>query len=272
MLNAYTIILVLAMALWGINWPIAKILQLNMLPHAALFFRFLFSGIALFFILFFKKISFKISKKEGILLATCALLTGAYHWCFFNGVHYGNPGAGGVLTTTLNPIWTFIIVALINKKNLEKKEYLGLSLGAISLVFFLQLWQLNFEGLLKMGNMYFLIASILWAGVTIQSQKTTVSPFFLNFIAFATIAPFFTLLGSPNDIFNIANQNSTFWYGMIYIVIFGTVIGTTAYFYATQKLGAKAAASYLYIVPSSAVLSSYLLLGEVIKNPMPTTF
>ena len=52
---------------------------------------------------------------------------------------------------------------------------------------------------------------------------------------------------------------------MAYTSVISTSIATTFYFLATVSLGAEKASSFIFLVPLSAALSSWFLLGETIQ-------
>jgi drug/metabolite transporter (DMT)-like permease len=55
---------------------------------------------------------------------------------------------------------------------------------------------------------------------------------------------------------------------LLYLAIFGSVIGYTAYLYALTKLSAGKVSSYAYVNPAVAVLFGALLLHEVVTLRM----
>jgi drug/metabolite transporter (DMT)-like permease len=59
--------------------------------------------------------------------------------------------------------------------------------------------------------------------------------------------------------------DTKFWLNMLYFGVINSSIATTTYFYATTKLGAEKASSFIFIVPSAAVLFSWLLMDETIE-------
>ena len=44
-----------------------------------------------------------------------------------------------------------------------------------------------------------------------------------------------------------------------------TTVATSYYFYATTKIGAERASSFIFLVPISAALSSWFFIGEIIR-------
>ena len=53
-----------------------------------------------------------------------------YNLAFFKGTHSGLAGKGAILVTTLNPLFTVLIMSIINKK-IVTKEFLGILIGIV---------------------------------------------------------------------------------------------------------------------------------------------
>ena len=69
------------------------------------------------------------------------------------GTHYGYAGRGAVLVTTLNPIITFIIMLLINKK-INKKEILGIFLGLLGGLFIMNVFEKGLSNIFHFNNIF----------------------------------------------------------------------------------------------------------------------
>ena len=265
--NNLTFLMIIAMIFWGGNWVSAKLIEPTMPVNIVVFYRFFFAGLGFLPLLFFRKISFRLTPKQCGMMGLCSLLMGTYQLFFFKGLHEGFAGAGGVLVTTLNPLFTFFLMAIIKRKSLQSREWIGLSLGIASAVFFLQLWSLNSHVIFDSGNIYFLTAACIWSVLTMISQTITVNTLLYTFYAFTLVSPLFLIGAKRSDILSILHQSPIFWLNLGLIVVFGTVFSTTMYFYVTQKLGAKIASSYIFLVPSSAILFAWIFLHEIPTFP-----
>jgi drug/metabolite transporter (DMT)-like permease len=62
-----------------------------------------------------------------------------------------------------------------------------------------------------------------------------------------------------------ASNDQLFWGNLLFASIITTTLATTMYFYATSKIGAEKASSFIFTVPFTAALSSYFILGEAIQ-------
>jgi drug/metabolite transporter (DMT)-like permease len=265
--TGYKILMVFAMFFWAANWTTAKLVSGMMPAQTLIFYRFFLSIFAFLPLLFLKKISLKLSAKQAIVVGLSSLAMGLYQWFFFKGLYLGAAGNGGVIVTSLNPLFTFCIAAMLRKKALSKKEVIGLTLGLLGAVFFLELWHVDSAALMHSGTVYFIAAALLWSFLSIIGQFSTVPPLAYTFYAFAAVTPLFLIGTSYADLALIGNMGLSFWLNMGFIVIFGTVFSTTSFFYATQRLGAKSAASFLFLVPVMAVIIAAIVLGEALTWP-----
>jgi drug/metabolite transporter (DMT)-like permease len=260
-------LLILAMVIWGASWPIAKQIANFTSPPVLIFWRNLLTFFSLLPIIFFIKEKLNWNYKVILQGSLGALIMTTYNYLFFMGLQTGLAGAGGVLVTTLNPIFNFALVSLIYGKKISFQEKFGLSLGFLSGLFLLHVWSLSIEELFKAGNLTFLLASICWAFLSIQTQRSSkyMSPIFYSVLvyAFATLLTFFWVL--PLDWKKPLSLAWEYWLPLLYLAVISTAFATTIYFIASSHLGSQRASSYIFLVPASAVISSYFLVDEVPK-------
>ena len=256
------------MMIWGISWPVSKILSKEANYDTILFWRFFITTIIYLPVLFITKQKPNLSKNSvySILKGTVAIII--YNILFFSGVTEGLPGLGGVLTTSLNPLFNFLIVAIITKNKISGLKLFGLFTGFIGGMIILQVWKFTPSELLKGANTYFILASITWAFLSIftASSKDSISAISYGFFIHLVASIFFLLQGYKD--IHFTNFSNTFWYSILYVSGISTVFGTTMYFYASTKLGSAQASSFIFLVPVSALLSSWFLLKEL---PQTTT-
>lgn len=261
----YSYLLILAMLLWGGGWTALKILTYDLPMDVIIFWRFFIMSISFLPILYFLNLPLALNKNNLKYIAGSSILNMAFMVSSFLGVKYGLAGAGSVIITTLSPVMTFLLVALIFRKHLLKREYLGLLLGLIGGVILLQLndIELFFNG----SNIYFLLCAIIWAGVTILSQHSHkhIHPIHYSFIisVVATIASF--VYAYDSQLSSVFSQGLEFWVAMIYLAVLGQTVATTIFFMASGILGSQKTSSFMFLVPLFALLSAWLILDEPIQ-------
>ena len=254
------------MCIWGASWSSAKVLSDYSSASTITFVRFLIVPLVLFPFLKWKGISLGLNKSGWIWVVAAGVLMGVYTLLFFSGLQEGMPGAGGVLVTISIPIIASVIGLFLDRRVPKKAEQAGLFLGIIAGVFLIRIWD-SFDGLFSGGNLFFMIAATVYAAL---SKVTSRSSKFGHPIAFNawlhTIAivglSFTTDFSEVRTLFLDADRR--FLYNILYFGIINSSFATTTYFYSTTKIGSEKASTFLFIVPSTAVLFSWLILGEAI--------
>ena len=261
----YSYFLVLAMLLWGGGWTALKILTYDLEIEVIIFWRFFIMSISFLPILYFIKIPLTLNRMSLSYIGGSSILNIAFMISSFFGVKYGLAGAGSVIITTLSPVVTFLLVALIFRKKLQKRQLFGLSLGIVGGVVLLQLNDVNlfFNG----SNIYFLLCAIIWAGVTILSGHSHkyIHPIHYSFFisVIATLATF--IYSYDSELSSVFSQDWKFWTAMIYLALFGQTVATTIFFMASGVLGSAKTSSFMFLVPLFALLSAWLVLDEPIQ-------
>lgn len=258
--------MVLAMIFWGVSWVNVKILSSYINEYELIFLRMGISFISMLPILYFFKLSFKIDFKALFLILLASVILVLYSISFFLGVEHGTAGFGGALVTTLIPINTFIILAIIHKKTISIKHSFTLILGGFGVLTMLNVWNFNLSEIFSKDNIYFLIASILWPILTIISSKATkTNPLIFTFYVYV-ISTFVIYLFFIDDslFYRINTFDYIFWLNIFVISILSTTFATSIYFVGIIKLGTNEVSSFIFLVPSSALILSAIFLDEKI--------
>lgn len=260
----FTLLLLLAMVAWGVSWPIAKLTTQNTAPEILIFWRNLATSIALLPVLFFFKNHLVLSREGIIRVLWGALFMSAYNYLFFAGLRDGLAGLGGVIVTSVNPLLNYFILILFGWHRVSKNEIIGLGLGFLGGLLLLRIWEVDIELLLKGGNLFFLIASLFWAILTIISSRSKeyLHPFVYSFYVYV----FSTIITLPiaysGDFTSVLQNDIYFWLGIFYLSAVSTGFGTTVYFISSFKLGSGKASSFIFLVPGTAILSAWVMMGE----------
>ncbi|MCB1178834.1 MAG: DMT family transporter, partial [Leptospiraceae bacterium] len=232
----FTYLLILAMVIWGVSWASAKQISGYSPPEVLIFWRNLATFIFLFPFLFILKQKVKFSKKIFLNSLFGAILMSTYNYLFFAGLKNGLAGAGGVLVTTLNPILNFILVSILYHHVWKKREIIGLIMGFSGGLIIIRIWEIKPEDIYKSGNLFFLIASLMWAFLSIQTHraKKYMEPIPYSFLVygFSTIITFF--FAFFYDWTAPIGFDLKFWINLIYLSGISTAFATTIYFIASS--------------------------------------
>ena len=231
-----------------------------------IFWRFFLMSLSFLPILYFFKTPISLNANALKYILGSSFFNITFMVSSFLGISYGLAGAGSVIITSISPIMTFFIVALIWRKKIDRVHSLGLLIGLVGGFVILQLSDLSlfFNG----SNGYFLLCAIIWAGVTILSQHSHqhIHPIHYSFFisVIATISTF--IYAFDADLLAVFEQGTEFWIAMIYLAVFGQTIATTIFFMASGKIGSQKTSSYMFLVPIFALLSAWVVLDEPIQT------
>ncbi len=263
----FTILLIFAMFLWGVGWSALKFLTPNISYEVISFWRFFIMFLSFLPIIYFFKEPIKLSKKSIYYVLIGAVLNVTFMILAFLGVKYGSAGGGGVIITTLSPILTFLVMAIILKRMLPNAQIIALFLGLLGGLLMIQSDTQNLISFFNSAEFFFLLCALTWAfvGVLAQYSGSTIHPIHYSFLIsiVATIILFFMAL--PYDILSVFDEGLEFWMALIYLGVLGQSVATTIFFVASSKLGSAKASSFMFLVPIFALISAYALLGEEMK-------
>ena len=259
--------MILSMTCWGFSWTSGKILTAYGDPLTISFLRFALTFVSLLVLLPLMKEKLTISVRGFWDLLISSALISMYTFLFFKGVSVGKPGAGGVLVTVLNPIIIYAITLFLARRRPTRNETIGLALGLAAGVVLLKLTTEAGE-IFKAGNIYFLLAACSWA---VLSRFTSKAGKYGSSLAFSlwmygiSTCLMFLLAGASSTAVTFQKSDGMFWGNLFFSATITTSLATTFYFVATSRIGASKASSFIFMVPFSAALGSWIFLGEVIE-------
>ena len=255
------------MITWGYSWAGAKILGPYGDVSAKIFLRFFLASIALIPILLKYRIPFTVSKSGLQFILINAISLCSYNYFYFRSTHMGLAGVGGVLVTTLNPILTSTVVFCFVDKSVRLKDLIGLAIGFIGGSIIIRFWEMDLNLMIQSGSLFYILASFSWVSVTLSSQKSKNHIHFLSysFWSFVVAASFSFLFCNLSDILITINYDRYFWINILSLSIIVMSFANTMYFFASSKIGAVKASSFIFIVPLTAIIFSKILLDEPIR-------
>ncbi len=260
----FYVLLVFAMISWGISWVNAKILSDYISASDLIFYRYLITVSTLAPVIIYLKKSLRIPLKTLGLTMLAAVFLSIYSVFYFDGTKYGTAGLGGAFVTTFTPVLTFVLLVGFFDKKLHHKDIAALILGATGAVTILNIWSFELDEIFVLANMYFVFASIAWSFLTITNSKNqTTDPlvFVFYLYVFTTVLGYFSVSFETGNIFEF---DFIFWSNLVFVSIVSTTFATSVYLVAIVKLGASEASSFILLVPFSAIVFSWVFLGEPI--------
>jgi len=250
---------------WGTTYLAIRI-GVEVLPPALFAgIRFLLAGLIFIPILLLKGYSLP-SKKDlipisitGILLLTIA--NGTVVWA----EQWVSSSLAALIIASI-PFFMVGMEALMpNGEKLSLKKIVGILIGFFGI--FILLWP-DLKGAVNSaylkGILGLVVAIIAWAGGSIYSKHRDIKTTPLMSAAFQMLIAggVLTLIGGLSGEFSQFTFDPKGIAALVYLMIFGSLIGYSAYIYALAKLPTATVSTYAYINPVIAVFLGWLVLDE----------
>ena len=262
----YFIGMVVAMLLWGVAWTTGKAAAEHSNAEVAAFWRYAISFISLLPIVLYMRIPYKTDIIGALYIIGAGLLTALFNYLFFAGVAHGQAGYGGTMVTAIAPIFTYFLAILVFKAKVNSRQIGALAIGSIGAIILLKI-PTEGLGFLNVDSLFFLECAIVWAVVTIFSQKASVRAhaLFYTIVVFGVTAFTNMMFALPHHPFDLGAYDSVFWYNIIFMGLFPGTFSTALFFISAGKIGASRTGVFMFIVPVGAVVSSWAVYDEHIE-------
>ena len=191
--------------------------------------------------------------------------------------HHISSSLAALLVAT-EPFWIVLLSWLWLKKSRPNlKVALGLAIGFFGVWFLID--GQNADGAANSGSMQFfgtiavIAAAFSWAtgsiyGLRAPVPKSSLQTAGMQMFAGGLVLLFVSLILGEWTSFNIAEVSSNSWFGLVYLIVFGSLIGFTAYSWLLKNAQPTMVATYAYVNPVIAVLLGWLIAGESFTGQM----
>jgi drug/metabolite transporter (DMT)-like permease len=272
-------LLSMAMIVWGGTWPAGKIASTEAPHEVTIFWRFLLTAVAFLPVLLVMRQSAARSPRASgaraprfaamplrawlYTVATAAAMI-LYNQLYLNGLQRGLAGIGGIIAPTVGALVTGIVTMVLQRRRPGTLTVIGLLLGLAGGLIILRIWRFNLVELSTSGNLLFIGAAVAWSAVTFLSRQAQEASHFAThtFATYALAAVFALPFALRGGSLLPPGGGPSFWLLVLYLGVAATDFATTVFFVSASRLGTGRTSSFLFIVPTSAILLAWLLLGE----------
>jgi drug/metabolite transporter (DMT)-like permease len=267
---------ILATLLWSGNYIISRKINGVIPPVHLAFFRWCLAAI-IFLPFGYKAIKTDwpyIKKHILYLFITAAIGISIYNTLIYYAAHYSQAMTLTLIGAT-SPFTTFVLASVFLKEELILEKKIGLLIcffGVLILLSKGNLGQLLYIQLSK-GDVWMMIASVLWATYTIlirkkpaeiQNQSFQAVIFMLGALF---LFPAFLIEKSYYPKFSIvANFDGLILFVIIYTAICASIIAFYSWAKVVQLLGPSTAILFLNLIPIFTSVESQYILAEQIFN------
>ncbi len=262
--------LLLTALLWGGTFVAGRMLSAAVLPCSASFLRFALAAVLLLIMTGILEGKFPLLQKKQIIPVILLGLTGVftYNIFFFSGLKIISAGRASLIIAT-NPIFITLLSALFFKEKLNPIQIAGICLsvsGALIVISkgdFAQILNsgLGWGELCIFGSVASWVAFSLIGKTVLSGLSPLVS---VSYSAGIGAVALFIPACLEGMFSHIGHYGMADWISIVYLGVFGTVVGFIWYYQGIQRIGPVKAGLFINFVPISAILLAFLFLGESI--------
>jgi len=263
--------LVLTTFLWGLAWPVGRLLATNLPPVSIATIRYAIVVPVLFAILWFREGSFKINRSWIPTLVVMGILnTTLYQIFFLYGVKYA-AASDDSLVIGIGPVLIAVMASLILKERVAGTKILGFASGLAGIII-ISILSPNTQVLNRPlgvtlvfgGAAAYALYTVLLRRFLSKNRADNNGPQQSSLSILTWISLFgwfflipFSLLETPWTY----TWDTGSWLGILYLAILSTVIGYFLYIEGVSKIGAGRSGIFGNLVPVFGVLTS-VFIGE----------
>jgi len=266
--------LVLMAVFWGGTFIAGRYIAADVGPFSGAFLRFASASVLL--LLLTRRVEGRLPpiRREQLLPLVLLGMTGvfAYNVLFLKGLKLITAGRASLIIAN-NPVFIALFSALLFKERLGPLKALGIVLSVTGAVIVISRGDpaRMLSGGIGWGEVYILGCVAAWVSYSLVGKTAMRHLTPLVAVSYASAIGGLGLLvpacleGMPRDLFGYTLLD---WAGILYLGVFGTVVGFVWYYEGIRALGPTKAGQFINFVPVSAVILGFLILGETITSSL----
>lgn len=183
------------------------------------------------------------------------------------------PSGIAALLVAIMPLW-MVLLDWLRPRGVRPRPgvFVGLALGTVGLVILVGPDALRGDdvhgGVSPIGALVLILASLSWAAGSIYSRQAprAESALMANALQMVAGGVALTLLGlAVGETLDLERASARSVWSLVYLIVFGSLVGFTAYTYLLRATTAARVATYAYVNPVIAVLLGWLFASEPIS-------
>ena len=180
------------------------------------------------------------------------------------------------LLVSTEPLWVVILNWILSRKRPNSKVLLGVSIGLAGVTMLVSegLGRLNGNGSISLiAGGVVLLAAFAWGAGSVYSSRqpikvSTSMAAGMQMMAGGVLLLIVALVTGNFGQLNLASASWTSIGAFFYLMVFGSLIGYTAYSWLLNNVTPARAATYAYVNPVVAVFLGWLIAGEPVTARM----
>jgi len=262
--------LFLTAVFWGGTFIAGRVVAREVGPYSTAFFRFLIA--CLFLLVLTWRENGKLPRIRRAQIIPILLLgaTGvfAYNVFFLKGLKLITAGRAALIIAN-NPVVIALFAAVFFREKLGITKILGIILSVCGAVMVISKGNPAgmLQGALGRGDFFIFLCVLCWATYSLIGKfaMSGLSPLVATTYSCVagTVALCIPACGE-GMIPAFMHYSGSAWFSILYLGIFGTVLGFVWYYEGIEAIGATKASQFINFVPITAVLLAFFILGEPI--------
>jgi drug/metabolite transporter (DMT)-like permease len=259
---------------WGGTFVAGRVVARHLPPFSAAFLRFAIAGTCLVLLIRIYEGGLPRLRRNQFLPIFVLGMSGifAYNVLFFTGLKTVEAGRAAVIVAT-NPIFIALLASLLFKEPLGKGRVLGITLsifGAILAItgghpLALLNQVLSWGDVAIFGCVVSWVTYLLVGKVMMQNLSPHAAVTYSCLVGTAALLPFSLAEGLFHELGAIS---WTLWAALLYLGLFGTVLGFTWFYQGVKDIGPSRSAVFINFVPIWAILAGFFILGESLNHTL----
>lgn len=261
-----SIYLALASSIWGGMYVVVKVVVSVIPPLELVWMRYLVAIIALFLIGLAKRLSWRIHRRDILLIITIGIIGNTISIVTQEiGTNLSSAQMGAIITSS-TPAFMVIFARLLLKERLNLKKGISVGLATIGVLLIVGNGQIDMAN--QLGGISLLVAALTWAlmSVLLKRVPSNYSPIVVTtysiLVAIIILTPF--VLGRLDEIDLSQLTRPTIWGGILYLGIVSTACAFILWNRGLQLLNASSGGLFFFFQPLVGTLLGWVLLGESI--------
>jgi drug/metabolite transporter (DMT)-like permease len=262
--------LLLTAFFWGGTFVAGRILKQNVEPFSAAFLRFAVAAALLLAIVRKSEGGFPRLARSQWLPVGLLGLTGvfAYNAFFFKGLQLISAGRAS-LVIALNPVFIALLSAWFYKEKLTPVKIAGILISVTGAMVVISRGSLVgiLQGGIGLGELMMFGCVLSWVAYSLigKSVMRDISPLVATAYASFSGMLFLSIPALVEGLVgDLPHYTLSEWASIVYLGLFGTVIGFVWYYEGIRQIGPLRAGLFINFVPVSAITLAYLILAEPI--------
>lgn len=258
--------------MWGLNFPIMKIVLVVLHPYVLNVLRILSAGLVLGYIYWVRSgrsvhVMLLPMHSHGWAIVRLGFVGWVcYQLTFILGLNMTSAGNAALIMASA-PLWTALVALSTHVEKLKPLAWTGLiiSIAGTAWVVLFGSTQLDFASNAMTGNLIILVAAMLWGSYTALTRPLVqhMSPTALTVLALGVAFP--VLLAFALPVVGDVNWQAVLWWHWVLVFLSGSLstgIAIVLWNRGVRTIGASHTAAFNNLVPFVALFSSWLILGD----------